>query len=332
MRIFLFRTAALIAAAALFFAACDISGSDDGDGDNGNTLPASKGTNALSGKTFFRWDEKIEFSTTAADAENGTYKIFSVKKDNNGSVLKDGKFDYVETENGYYSWDEPAKTITTSPEKADPERNHGEIGPLQTKSEYRARVQQEVEQYINEDEEAFMQIMADHGFSSVADYIDYTVAGAFRNITRNYAFSADSRVLFLDGILPENKGTNELSGQTYYGMSWDEDEDKEVKDPNKKYVFTAAGCSYTYSFTDDNGDPQTENETYVYTYDSAQKKVYLKVPVTDRDSMYASVVGNTTNSGHFVNPDAYNAAGINGKYGRHIEEFRYNIADKTLWW
>jgi hypothetical protein len=98
-----------ILAAALVFGlvltGCPIDGGNSGVGEE---LPAASGENRLSGKTYFRYYEKIEF---AADK---TYKKLEVKRDDEGTyVVTDGKYTCAKTEieNGNYSWDESSKYV-----------------------------------------------------------------------------------------------------------------------------------------------------------------------------------------------------------------------------
>jgi hypothetical protein len=300
--------------AGLTVAGCD-GDSDDGGGENGVTLPASKGANALSGKTYVDWNEKIVFSETADDAASGTYKVLSVKKDSNWlPILVDGKYSYAETETGYYSWDETEKTVTLGPEKATWQDNN-EYGPLQTKSVYRNSVIAMLDEYkeIMGDAE-FNAELERQGFSSVSAYIDYAIAVKFKNVTSNYAFSFDGKALFLDEVLPDSNGSNELRGQTYYGMINDE------IDKTKTYVFSSTGstCS-TYT---QNGLSQTYN----YAYDSTAKRVYLKVPTTDRDSRYDP---SNTKAYNFADADEYNAAQANSGY-KSVSVCLYDTTAKTL--
>jgi hypothetical protein len=317
-------------AAALIFgmaaAGCDDGNGDPNNTDPGNTLPAAKGENAVSGKTYFNYDEKIEFAATADGAANGTYTRQAVKEsysEQNGreQVLVNGKYTYAVMETGFYTWDETAKTVTLSPEKIASYSEDYSIGPLQTKAEYRTAMQAEINQYIQGMTSAQINAaLASMGFSSVAAYLDYEVAETFKNVTNNYAFSADNKSLFLDPALPANKGTNELSGQTYYGVSWNDD-DEPVKDTNITYVFTAADCTFRYSSYD--------STTYIYAYDSAAKRVYLKTPVTNRSADYQSALTNTT-AGYFATADDNCAAQVNSQYGRRLDEYRYDTTDKTL--
>jgi hypothetical protein len=309
----------------LVLVGCPTEGDDGGNSGNENTLPAANGTNALSGKVYVDYSTKIEFSSTAEGAANGTYKKLTVKynDDDHEAVLVNGKYTYAEVEAGYYSWNETAKTITISPEKIAL-REQGGYGSLKTKTEYRAAEQTMLNEVKAEmGETLFNEQLASMGFSSVSAYLDSAVAEAFKNVTNNYAFSSDGKALFLDVALPANKGTNELAGQTYYGTTWNE-ADEEVKNTNEKYVFTATDCTYTYTY----GGGGSSSNTYIYAYDGVDKKVYLKTPTTDRDTRYGQLAGTTT-SGNFSSVDENKAAQVNGQYYR-LEEYKYYVTDKTL--
>jgi hypothetical protein len=268
-------------------------------------LPATSGTNELSGKTYFDSSTKIVF------AADGTYKVSSVKNDEDyDPVLENGKYTYTETETGAYSWNETAKTVTTKPEKI------AAYGALQDRAGLRAEAQAQMDTYKEEHEEDFNAMLAElaeEGFSSVAAYLDYVVANAFKNVTHNYAFSKDNKALFLDEQLPANKGTNELSGQTFTDS-----------DDSEKYAFTATDCTYTDTY---GGGGNTR--TYTYAYDSDAKRVYLKTSTTNRAATYEQQIANTTNAGYFATVDDYNAAQVNSQYNR-ISWYEYDVTKKTL--
>jgi hypothetical protein len=302
---------ALLLSFALILAACPTDGDGDG-GDGGEQLPASSGANELSGKTYFDFDDKIVF------AADGTYKVSSVKNDeDHDPVLEGGKYTYTETEIGAYSWNATAKTVTTKPEKIAVYGENG-YGALQNTAGYRAEGEAWLNAYKEEMGEAdFNAELAEMGFSSVAAYLDDYVADSFKNVTRNYAFSKDNKALFLDEQLPANKGTNELSGQTFTRSS---------NNSSEKYVFTGTDCTYTYG----GGDDYTQ--TYTYAYDSEAKRVYLKTPTTDRADTYEKqIANNNNNTGYFATADEYNAAQVNSRY-RWINQYRYDVTAKTLDW
>ncbi|MDR0562347.1 MAG: InlB B-repeat-containing protein [Spirochaetaceae bacterium] len=272
-------------------------------------LPSSSGANALSGKTYVDLDTKIVFSSTASGAVNGTFTKY-------GQNRQDGGYVYVEIAIGSYAWNGTAKTVTLVPEKVAEQLNGDEYGPLQTKTEYRASAQVAYDQAIaQQGAEAVNQMIATMGFSSVAEYVDYVVEGAFKNVIYNYAFSADNKALFLDEPLPDNVGINELAGQTYNGVSGG------VKNLNRTYVFTTDSCTFTNS-----GSPA---KTYRYAYNSSRKLVFLKIPTDGRDAAYTAVASNTTDSGGFSSPDEYNAAKVNDQYNK-LYSLDYNTAEKTI--
>jgi hypothetical protein len=307
---------------------CDLNGGNDDE----NTLPESKGVNALSGKTYFEYSSKIAFSVTGEDSSSGTYSVFNaIWAEGGGYELENGKYTYIETETGGYSWDDDAKTVTRTPEKiAESDRNV--YGPLQTKSEYRASAQASLDQYRQEiGEEAFNQELAGWGFSSAAAYLNYWVNEVFANKTGGYSFSADSRALFLEEALPANKGANELSGQTFNGMRWDSGQDKNVKDTNLVYTFYADG-SYTFTDNATTGyQYPAENGKYMVDSSQSRKWVYLRpadIGGKTRDEYYAA---QTIYGDHpFINDDDYRAAQTNNAF--RVYRQPYNNTNKTTGW
>lgn len=231
--------------------------------DDDQKLPAAYGLNAVGGKTYFGNADRIVFSTTSKGDLNRTYTVISVVFDENFEIVfVDDKMKYADTEAGIYTWNEDVKTVTLKPEKVAFYGEDGLIGipsvPLD-KTAYRSRVQAYYKTRQNMDEAAINQALS------------FMVNSAFSNKTKNYSFSTDGTVLFLEEPLPANEGKNELSGQTYNGTTWDSDQKKRVKDTSKVYVFTA----FSYTLT----EPRyggTWRTTGTYAYDSSQKRVWLK--------------------------------------------------------
>jgi hypothetical protein len=305
----------------LLFAGC---GENNNDGDeDGNTLPAAKGANALSGKTYLDYSDKIVFSTTAEGAANGTFTLGSTvwNETTEEIELENGKYKYVDRVTGYYSWDDAAKTVTISIEKVASRFDSGSYGPLLNKAGFRAEMQKMLDNYKKEmGETDFNQQLASMGFSSAAAYLDYGVADTFKNIPYNYAFSADGNALFLDESLPDKKGSNELAGLTFTNTTEDNSGGN-----HRTYAFTDTDCTSTQTY----GENYSFTETFVYTYNSSEKMVYLKIPTTGRDAYYATQSSNTTNSGNFSNAEEYNAAQANSQYNR-LEKYKYDTAKKLL--
>jgi hypothetical protein len=283
------------------------------------TLPAPKGENALSGKTYVDWGEKITFDATAEGATQGTYTKKSVVyiRNNGPDFDENDKYKYVDIETGSYSWDETANTVTLLPAKIAVRSESG-YSTLKTTSEYRAAIQAMLDEYKTEmGDEAFYAQLQEMGFSTVAAYLDYAVADAFKSVTNNYAFSNDAKALFLDEPLPANKGSNELFGKKYYGTSWNED-DEEVKDETKTYEFKADGtCTYT--------ETASYTQTYIYAYDSTAKMVYLKVPTEGRDAAYTQASTNISDADSFASADEYTAARVNGEFNS-MEPYKYGTS------
>jgi hypothetical protein len=309
-------------------------------------LPDSQGTNALSGKTYFdsgvtyfggsmsgrmsiKKSTKIEFSATAAGAVSGNYTKKSTVGDWLQPVLDDnGKYKWVDIETGVYSWNAAAKQVTLATRKIafENQDNQDGYGPLQTKTEYQSSQQAMLNQYKQEmGDEAFNAALAEMGFSSAAAYLDYRVAEAFKNVTKtnNYALSADAEVLFLDEPLPANKGADELAGKTYNGTTGNND--APVKDTSQTYVFADDGSSCAYTYTTYSG--ARGNETYNYAFDSTEKRVYLKIPVTYRARSYTD--SSTTSAGYYNSVAENKAAEINSRYNR-IEVYTYDTTYKML--
>jgi hypothetical protein len=303
----------MILAFGMVLVGCDSTTDDD---NGGNSLVAAEGANKVSGKTYFEESEKIEFSVTSDNASSGTYKVLRIKYNNeNGQpILEDGKYTYQEIENGAYSWNETTKTVTLKPEKVA-QRNSEGYGSLGDKAAYRTATQAMLNQYKEQMGEAALNKQLDSmGFSTIAAYIDYYAAEAFADKTHNYAFSADDAALFLDKVLPANKGSNELVGQTYNGTTWEDGE--LVKDDSEEYVFTSSG--YTYK-----GYGETSG---TYAYDSSRKIVYLKPSTTGRQTRYDSITGN--DSEYFNNVAEYKAAQTNDQY--RMEQRVYDVTLKTI--
>jgi hypothetical protein len=305
------------------------NGTTDGT-DGSSYLPEASGANALSGKTYFNdyEAEKIVFAATADDAASGSYQIFEVQwQDGSGPVLTNGKYTYRETQNGNYTWNETGKTVSLKPEKVSARMDGTQTGLLD-KTGYRNAVQEMLNRYKEEmGEAAFNEQLASMGFSIVSAYIDYAVTQEFAAKTNGYSFATDGTALFLDEPLPENRGTNELAGQTFNGMTQDNNGQR-VKDTSKVYVFTASG----YTFTDSNYSPN--NQTGTYTYDSSNseyKRIYLKPTAINgrtREQYFESLSGNDT--GYYSDATEYRAARTNGLFS--IQEQEYNPTNKTVGW
>jgi hypothetical protein len=311
----------MVLALGAVWVGCD-SATDDG---GGNNLVASEGTNKVGGKTYVVGSTKTEFSITSEGASNGRYKVLNVKYSyDNGypqPVLKDGKYTYEEIGNGAYSWNETAKTVTLSPEKVMGPKFSGGYYPLCDKGALSASYKTWLDDYKEQmGEEVFNQQISIAGFSSAAAYLDYIVAESFANRVYNYAFSTDNAALFLDEVLPANKGTNELAGQTYNGVG--SEDGNPIKDTTQKYVFTASG--YTYTDTERSED----NSTGTYAYDSTRKAVWLKPSTVDRQARYDALSTNDDNSAYYASTAEYKAMRINGGY--RIQQGSYDTADKTI--
>jgi hypothetical protein len=229
---------------------------------------------------------------------------------------------YIDIGTGSYSWNATAKTVTAKPDRIR-DTSNDEYGAFQTKEQYRATQQAMIDAYRQQYGQAAVdQQLASMGFSSVAEYLDYYVAQAFKSVTCNYDFSGDNKALFLDEPLPADRGTNELSGKTFTrtyngGGGYTE-----------TYSFTATDCTYTATY----GGSYSDTETYFYAFDSVQKLVYLKTPTDGRQSAYNTQVANNSSQQHygFTTVDDYNAAMVNTQYSRQCETHNYNVSDLTM--
>jgi len=132
--------------------------------------------------------------------------------------------------------------------------------------------------------------------------------------------------LFLVEALPANKGTNELSGQTYYGTKWDSDAKEDVKDTEDVFVFTATG--YTFTNTRYGG---TQEGAYAYdSSNSSRKTVWLgrtKINGKTVSEYYDAVTVDHVH--HFVDDAAYRAGETNREFSG-VEQRRYDSVEKTI--
>ena len=173
-------------------------------------------------------------------------------------------------------------------------------------------------------------MLASQGFSSIEEYIEYYINLVFTLTTYRYSFSADGKALFMQETLPQNKGSNVLSGQTYNGLTWDSEQDKMVKDTHTVYTFTAS--SYTYTMN------TSENTTGSYAIDSVgnngYKWVYLCPETIDgkNQNQYYEMAKQSWPSGdsRYMNKEDYWAAETNGMF--QYREIPYNSANKTIGW
>ena len=327
-KIFLSVILAMVLVFGMAVVGCDDSSTDDGGSQN---LPTASGVNVVSGKTYFEYSTKIVFSATANGAANGTYTKGSVERDDDGNYVLDNndKYKYVDIETGTYTWNETAKTVTLKPEKITAGSESDGYGALENETAYRKSLQTMLDNYkVEMGEFWFNQQLSSMGFSSIAAYLNYAVGEAFSNKTNGYSFSTDGTALFLEKVLPANKGTNQFSGQTYYGMIRQgdgDDEGKRVKDETQKYVFTASG----YTFTDTRYWSSPYTETGAYAYDS--NTVWLKpekINGKDRQEMYAEVIAWSDHG--YTDDNACRAARTNGQFSYWAEQ--YNSINKTIGW
>jgi hypothetical protein len=304
-----------VAVIGFSFFACDDSG--NGTDGNGSDSNVSVGDNAVGGKTYYEYSSKIEFAVSTGT--NGTYTGYRARynnDDNYGYDLDaDGKYKWDIEETGTYTWNEDAKTVTLRPGKLS-----GANGELLDKARYKSYVQAQINANLAtykegqgwtqaQLDEYIREFLADMGYSSLTQYIDAMVNEAFGNHPYTYSFSTDGKSLFMQEALPQPKGTDELAGKTYYGITSDHGED--VKDPNKEYVFSA-NKTYTYDYD----FSYSQTRTGSYSYNSAQKWVYFsKVTIDGKTAAeyYETVIIEELNN-PFINDDAYKASRTNSDF------------------
>jgi len=337
---------AFIALIALIMAALSLTGcptnDDDDNGDNNNNdekLPPSSGVNAVSGKTWFysyRDVERTVFSATSDNDVSGTYVRYMPA---NGTYKAGEKFRYIETGTGFYTWNEKNKTVTLKPEKnrivdggSSVSDYYGSLvidnnyREFMDKTAYRSFLQAGFNKFNEAGEEALNMFLQQAGFSSLDEYFNFCMDFYFSNATYDYSFSTDGKALFLQRALPENNGVNELSGQTYYGLSWNYTTDKREKDMSIVYVFSASGVTMTSTID----EPYLKPFTGSYSYDSRLKKAYLRVSTIVGENMFEYFAAQTVPAKHhLIDDNAYRAAMTNEAFGR-IDGVIYNSTEKTI--
>jgi hypothetical protein len=307
----LFLTGMLVLALTLGVLAAGCDNGGDSEGGNGGyetgDLPVSVGANAVDGKMYFSLFEHIEFSVEADGVSNGAYKVLSYTSYG---------MPYQESKSGAYSWNETTQTITLKPERVAIQWFDTIYGSFESKAEYRVSLQAMLNQHKEQwGEEKFNRYLSISGFSSTDAYLDYDVVEAFDNRMYNYDFSTDNATLFLAEVVPANKGSDELVGQTYNEWQYNEDYNY-TQNPNRVYTFTASG----YTYTDTAYPPNNNSGTY--TYDSVSKRVWLKPYTTNRQTQYDVLVGSSSYSSESAAED------INYLYG--TKQCSYNTMDKTI--
>jgi hypothetical protein len=323
-----------VAVIGFSFFACDNSGNEPNDTrDDESSSGVSVGDNAVGGKTYYQYSSKIEFAVSTGT--NGTYTGYRARynnDDNYGYALDaNGKYQWDIEETGTYTWNEDAKTVTLRPGKLS-----GANGELLDKARYKSYVQAQIDAnfatYKKEHgwtqaqlDEYIKEQLASTGYSSLTQYIDAMVNEAFGDHPYTYSFSTDGKSLFMQEALPQPKGTDELAGKTYNGVTWDNDQGKDVKDPNQEYVFSD---NKTYTYTSSYDDSQTR--TGSYSYDSTQKWVYFsKVKISGKTAAEYYETVTIENGNRFINDDAYKAAETNGMFKRY-NSYMYDPTQKLI--
>ena len=298
-----------------------------------------KSENPVSGKTTYRWDDKYEFST--ASGNNGTFTVYSPKKEYveyefDGEVEgwwdrvsdANGKYIYIPSGNGTYTWNQSAQTVTITVVQAAFTMDTDSVQLLnktQWGNEYRSELAEGVEEMISEmmstgmtrpqAEQAVLQYAKENlgaSFTTIDQALNYAVNEAtneyFGPQPFNYSFSNDGVSFFLWEPLPAPKGTDQLAGKTYYYYEYYHDWDPEtgestgqyVKNEYRKFVFSSSGRTYTY--TNENEWDWGDKHTGSYSYDSAQKRFYYR-PTTVNDQTPAEYYDDVDIWENYVYPD-----------------------------
>jgi hypothetical protein len=291
------------------FSACDnpVDDTKEESGNNGGV-----GNNPVSGKTYYQYDNKIEF------AANGSYTGYSAHYgDGDYDLDAYGRYKWDTSQTGTYTWNVNTNTVTLKLEKVY--QNGNPIDKAGYKSFITTMMNDSLAHMMEEEgwtqaqlDEFINQQLAGTGYSSLPQYIDAMVNEMFGNHPYTYSFSNDGKSLLMQEALPQAKGTDELAGKTYNGITWDDDY-QQVKDPNEEYVF-GANKTYTRKYYGD------VYETGSYSYDSTQKRVYFNKVKSDGQTAaeyYETVTVYEWEENHFINIDAFKASRTN-------EEFSYN--------
>ena len=342
-----FAVIATVMVCTMTVVACD-DGSNTPKIDD-NDLPAASGANDVSGKMYYESINRTAFSATVAGDASGTYTKSLV---DNGEYASNDKFTYNNAviETGKYTWNETAKTITLKPESVVQDISYiwstspmatttveHELGQLEdiaaVRISFQAMIDELTQGMTQEQIDAMLSAM---GFASIAEIVDAYVNENFSILTYSYSFSADNKSLFLEISLPAGKGANELSGNTYYGLTFDNQDDP-IQDTNMQYIFTVSGYTSTNTIL-----TESVKKTGTYTWDSTGKKLLSEDPsknkgvllkpstVNDqtREEYYTAL---TASSGHhFADDDAYKAAQTNNIFNYRWQP--YDVAIKTLGW
>jgi len=311
------------------FSACDnpLDGTKEEGNNNG-----SIGNNPVGGKTYYQYSSKIEF------AANGSYTGYSARYGYGDYDLDAyGRYQWDTSETGTYTWNENTNTVTLRPGKFS-----GPDGKFLDKAGYKSAVtnmsndnlvkQKEENGWTQEELDAYIKkSLASLGYSSLSQYIDVMVNEMFSDHPYTYSFSKDGKSLFMREHLPQPKGTDELANKTYNGRRWDSDQQKDVKDLNTEYVFSA-NKTYTrkYSYS---GGYSTEEETGSYSYDSTRKLVYfnkIKYYGQTASEYYETVTVSSYDTNYFDTLDAYKASETNGWFRYNSD--RYDPTQKLIGW
>jgi len=320
----IFRLLGIIAFVAVIgfsFIVCDNpagGGEDSGNGVGGGNV----GDNLVGGKTYYQYSSKTEFTT------NGTYTSYRVRYgDGDYDLDAYGRYKWDIFQTGTYNWNEHTYTVTLRTGKVyldgKPLDKAGAKSYATTyysnmlEQEYGLKTQAEIDAFIKKQT----------SYSSLSQYIDAMINETFANRPYTYSFSKDGKSLLMQEALPQPKGTDELAGKTYNGITWDVSNQR-VKDPNTEYVF---GANKTYTRKYSYSGYSTEVETGSYSYDSTQKRVYFnRVKYYGRTAAeyYETVTVYENNS--FDTLDAYKASRTNEAF--RYDSNQYNPTEKLIGW
>jgi hypothetical protein len=229
--------------------ACDDGGG--GGGDNGVTLPKSSGTNEVAGKPLYLSDTDKFVFAAAGTAFTGYRLDYFI--DEEEELVSEGS----------YSYNSDNHTITLAIEYVYRWYNEegNRINTKMNKTQAKNAASKECDDYIallrerGNDINDINDMLADWGYNSIAAYKEAGLSEVdeeFAPTTYDYQLTDDGELLVQEK-LPDNKGSNELSGKSFGRSGYN------------TYTFTESGYEYGGRTT-----------TGTYAYDSAAKRVWLR--------------------------------------------------------
>jgi hypothetical protein len=288
---------------------------------------------ALSGKTYFEYDNKIVFSVTST--LSGTYTASEALYNGDGNsrspiLTGGGKYTYEESETGTYTVNEGNSTVTLTPTKVQlysNNSNNSNTWTVVNKAQYRAAVQTMLDDYTGQPD--IDQVLTEMGFSSVSEFIDYMIDQEFAGKSMGYSFSSDGAALFLDGSLPANNPVlpDELSGKTLNCINYFGQTDQTVEFSGGYTYKIKSGGSTIIEF-----GSYSLSSTYTGSVNGEDgfKRVNIKPQTVNgltRAGYYDSL-SSYSDSGYYEDINAHNAGETNGKFG--VYESVYKLSGGTV--